>query len=442
MIMFNPFDKDIEHIESNDLAKLIENSVREGMYIEYKRTFISSKKISYSVASFANSEGGWFFIGIQDDETNSASDICGFELSDNPQPIEKIRDIIKSNISPIPHFITKLLKISSDKYVLIVKIEKGYQTPYTTKDGRIYRRVAEGSDPIPENDRYSLQKLFERNEEFNQKIELFSANVFTMSKLQEEERQLFVEAYFYVHPFHSFSFEKFYEKDFFYELYEFFNTPLPFIAEPMTANILYNNIQSSKESYILRSFSAEEKIIDITLTVELFENGNCKLLIPINEYFLENLKTLPDRYIGSDALKYVFEKIRHNSIHYIKLIDGHELFTTLSILFNQYFQLLKKHNFVDEIHGRIRLENARRKCVFYNTKEYLEYIQKYNLPISQKSKIEIPEFHGGKTFLFNCEEKIEYLLVQTIIESLGIPQQCQLDHIDELGKYIESIRKK
>ena len=47
--------------------------------------------------------------------------------------------------------------------MILVYIDKGYKTPYLTNDGRIYRRVGEGSDPVPETDRYTMQKLFERS---------------------------------------------------------------------------------------------------------------------------------------------------------------------------------------------------------------------------------------------------------------------------------------
>jgi hypothetical protein len=317
--MFNPFEKNIESIESNDLNKLIDNAVSEGWYIEYKSNFISSKKISHSVASFANSDGGWLFIGIIDNESNTASKICGFNLSEHPQPIEKIRDIIKNNITPIPQFDIKLLNTCENNYVLIIMVEKGLQAPYITKDGCIYRRVAAGSDPIPENDRYSLQKLFERNEEFNRIVESFSSNVLTMSKFQAEANQTFIEAYFYIYPFNNFTFKNFYEKFFIDELYEFFNSPLTFIAEPMTANISFNSFQSSKDSYMLRSFSDIDQIINITLTVEIFENGNCKLLIPLSEYLLSNIETVPERFLGSETLIYMFEKLKVNPLQYIKI---------------------------------------------------------------------------------------------------------------------------
>ena len=69
--MYNPFNKNISEIEYEDLKKLIENDVSEGWVIEYKGSFPKNKNIANSIASFANSEGGWYFIGIEEKENES-----------------------------------------------------------------------------------------------------------------------------------------------------------------------------------------------------------------------------------------------------------------------------------------------------------------------------------------------------------------------------------
>jgi hypothetical protein len=65
MADYNPFNKDISQLEEDDLNKLIDK-VSEGWFVEYKGDFQNSKKISHSIASFANSDGGWYIVGIDD----------------------------------------------------------------------------------------------------------------------------------------------------------------------------------------------------------------------------------------------------------------------------------------------------------------------------------------------------------------------------------------
>lgn len=64
-----PFYKNISEIEYKDIENLKENKVPEGIYIEYKSRMLKSKKnykIAQSLASFANSYGGWYIVGIEE----------------------------------------------------------------------------------------------------------------------------------------------------------------------------------------------------------------------------------------------------------------------------------------------------------------------------------------------------------------------------------------
>ena len=76
--MYNPFNKIISEIKYEDLEKLIKNNISEGWFIEYKSSFPKNKKIADSIASFANSEGGWYIVGIEEKENESSpSEIVG-----------------------------------------------------------------------------------------------------------------------------------------------------------------------------------------------------------------------------------------------------------------------------------------------------------------------------------------------------------------------------
>ena len=111
--MYNPFNKNISEIEYSDLKKLKDNDVSEGWFIEYKESFPkNNKKIANSIASFANSEGGWYIVGIKESDNESKpSEIIGFDLDSYKKPTDKITNIVKDNIDPIPYFESKVIKI-------------------------------------------------------------------------------------------------------------------------------------------------------------------------------------------------------------------------------------------------------------------------------------------------------------------------------------------
>ena len=148
--MFNPFEKSLKEITENDLERL--KSVAEGWYIEYKRERPKPNKIAKSIASFANSKGGLYFIGIEEDKnTNQAKSIVG--VGDTP---DSIRDSVRGYINPFPFFETYSIVLSNSKKVIMVVVPESYNVPHIHSDGRVYCRQGSASDPVPENDRYSF----------------------------------------------------------------------------------------------------------------------------------------------------------------------------------------------------------------------------------------------------------------------------------------------
>lgn len=165
--MFNPFDKPIDALVEQDLQALITRGVAEGLYVEYKREFPGNDKIGQSVASFANTYGGWYMVGVEaDKQTNGAQALVGIDLALENDPISKVRDIAKSHIDPFPAFEPKLVPLSSGRSVLVVEIPDGQDKPFISRNGRIYRRAADSSDPVFEKDRYTIDQLYAEGKEF------------------------------------------------------------------------------------------------------------------------------------------------------------------------------------------------------------------------------------------------------------------------------------
>ena len=89
--MYNPFEKPLgSELTAEDLQLLVTKKVAEGFYVEYKSQFPASKKIERSISSFANTYGGWYFVGIETDEYNQATNLCGFPNDQTNDPIAKI----------------------------------------------------------------------------------------------------------------------------------------------------------------------------------------------------------------------------------------------------------------------------------------------------------------------------------------------------------------
>lgn len=159
-ISFNPFNRDLEELEPSDLAVLREKA--EGWFIEYKSEVVSVKKIAKSLAAFANHYGGWIFYGIKeaDDGSHLAGSFPGLDRQEVSSLIESIRNAAKDVVSPSPYYDHKILDgpcseigLPDEKSIVVVAVPSGPDTLYIHSDGRIYRRIADSSDPKPETDR-------------------------------------------------------------------------------------------------------------------------------------------------------------------------------------------------------------------------------------------------------------------------------------------------
>src|SRR5690606_780632 len=140
---YNPFDKELEDIDENELFKLIVNEVDEGWYIEYKSQIpekssgkLNTVKIVKSIAAFANTKGGWIFWGVEC-KVNTASNICGINLDSYTNLQDQLSRIISSNINPTPIYHFKEVTLESGNVVFIIKVEESPTPPYITGNGVI-----------------------------------------------------------------------------------------------------------------------------------------------------------------------------------------------------------------------------------------------------------------------------------------------------------------
>lgn len=422
MTEYNPFNKDISELDKEDINNLI-GKVAEGWFVEYKSSFPSSnQKIAHSIASFANTEGGWYIVGIiSEPDTNLAKEISPLDLSSNSQPKDKIRNIVTNSINPKPFFESKLINISDNEGVLVVYIAKGEETPYVTNDGRIYERVGEGSDPIYLQNHYSLQKLFERSKEFNLQIEHFSKNPFIKS-LDQYQDQCTLEAYFYIPSSYGFEFDHFYSEEFFEEIKKNFTTDVKLMEEvDASMTFKFDNFYSNSSSYILRYLEPYDPL-HLGLTIELFSNGNMKLILPLNEINLIDNEYIPSSYKDSDNLKEFINVLNSQTdMQSLKIIDGFITFLIIMALFNQYCKLLRNNNFKGILKTRLKVLNCNRTILYFDDEEYINFIKVNNLPISLKSVIEIPNFLNGDAMSFNLTYGTHALIFVKMAESLGVP---------------------
>lgn len=391
---YNPFDKQIQDLGKNDLDKLITNEVTEGYCVEYKREFPSNKKIAKSIASFANTYGGWYFVGVEADKTrNVATRVCGFNLSTVPDPIAKTRDIIKSHIDPIPIFHLQLIKLNEDEAVLVAYVPNNQETPFITKDGRIYRRRSDSSEPIIENDRYTIDRLINHGREMMKRFENFCRDERTFC--QAEEGQGWLNIFLSPYPiggikrFDMLSYEGI-EK-----LIKLSQSPIKNYLRDGTelgsGNLPFNSGQLAFGSVILRQVEPQNSAFS-SLTTQLFVNGRAKFFIP-----LERVQVLQEtEALNSSTINNILKNIQTAdpelntmTLRFFKLA---KLWGIVINLLNYYQEWLGKATLpTNEFLVAISMEGVWRSVPFCDADQWGEHVNKFGLPVLNKNSLSFPE---------------------------------------------------
>lgn len=429
-VMYNPFNKNISEIEYEDLEKLIENGVSEGWCMEYKEKFPNNKKIANSIASFANSEGGWYIVGIKENKNESNPfEIVGFDLETNMKPDDKITNVVKGNIDPIPYFENKIVKIDENKVVLVVQVFESHDPPYFS-NGSVYIRVGETSKPVPIDDRYQFEKLLEKKENFRKKVTLFMDNKFFFD---EYYTQPYLEFYVYVNNPKKVLFEDFYSEGFFDNLKENFNTKVQLKDNlELSASFNFDNIYASVDSYMLRHVYDNDPL-HTGITLELFKKGHLKLIFPFNIY---TNYTLNNEYESLISYDYFFSEENYEDL---RIIDLAESMFAIQTILAQYKRLLEKFDCNYELNIKYKFNNFDSITPFMDSNEYMQFIFENKLPINLKTSIDIPD-RGYLRYQFKDFDPLIFTI--RIIEATGLPRHLINVISEGYGKYIEIKSKK
>ena len=169
-------------MKSLDIKQLI------GEATEYdKKLSLEAKKPKSwckSVSAFANTFGGTLIFGIADND-----EIVGLE---NPNSdAEKISEIIKTRMDPVPEFRLRFEQVEDGKVLIILDIFKGEETPYYySGDGVLEAYVRVGNESVKATST-ELKRLVlrGRNTSYDSQISTYKVEDFAFSKLRERYKK-------------------------------------------------------------------------------------------------------------------------------------------------------------------------------------------------------------------------------------------------------------
>lgn len=164
----------------------VENLIGEATEYDKKLALEVKRPKSWckSVSAFANTLGGALVFGISDD-----GEIVG--LSDPNGDAEKLSEIIKTRMEPIPEFRLRFHKTEDAKVLLILDIFKGEETPYYySGDGVLEAYIRVGNESVKAS-ATELKRLVlrGRNTSFDSQLSTYRVEDAAFSKLRERYKK-------------------------------------------------------------------------------------------------------------------------------------------------------------------------------------------------------------------------------------------------------------
>ncbi|PZU19600.1 MAG: hypothetical protein DI589_20745 [Shinella sp.] len=422
---YNPFNAQFENVTAEDLAVL--RNVAEGWYVEYKREPANANAVAKSITALANTYGGWVFYGI--DEKSKSEPVAGafpgLPLEQADAILQRIRQAVANHAQPTPFFQAKSLAgpvdaigLASDRCVIIVHVPWGPAAPYVHKDGRIYRRVGDGSEPKEETDRFLLDQLWRRSDKI---LDEYASWIDEDLETSQSEKnapflRLFLVADFWRdHPMlKDISLRA--VRDIFSREGSF-RTP-------------YVNVFKTVDGFIARQVANEDPEA-MGLTWKCTDDLQTEIIVPLSMISgnLESLREHFEGYVNTDRFLEVCRQQRYKKP---KILDLNLLFYVLLGQMNLMKDLAAEFGWSGPFSAKIKISGVWRAIPFLDNADYVNEIAKHGLPLIQSDEISIRRGKEKTTFITllppaESDDQLEYVinsatrLFCAVIWSMGVP---------------------
>jgi len=394
MQTYSPFDKDIRALRPDDLAIL--KFVSEGWYVEYKKEVVNTRRLAKAVSAFANTYGGWLFLGVEQLESKDpvAGSFPGIPENQLDAIQQRLRQSVAEYLSPTPHFETKVFRgpcseigLPEGKVLIAIEIPQSHTAPHVHKDGRIYRRVADSSEPKPETDRFVLDQLWRRSEPIREMIRKWVERDPEFSEAEAEAPYLrlllCVDPWFQRDAWVSAPFS---------EIRSILNS-----HETGIPSIALDTVYPTTSGFIARHQQGNDPY-NYVLTWRIRRNLSCDIAFPLPQYTPEHADIL---YTECADYKYVhtfIEILKEQGHTQPKIADLNFVMSVLISVVSKYRRLLKLADLDGSFHFKARWLNVWRLLPFIDVETVLSDFQEYGLPISLDSNVSVPIGEGPESF--------------------------------------------
>ena len=398
--VYSPFDKVHKDLQPSDL--LILKTVPEGWYIEYKSEVPNPRAIAKALCAFANTYGGWLFLGVEErsKEDPVAGSFPGLPDEDIDGILQRIRNASFEHINPPPHFVTKLLRgpcteigLLQTRSILAVEIPQSHTTPHVHKDGRIYRRVADGSAPKPETDRFLLDQLWRRGDSIRKLTRKWVERDPEFSKAEAEvpflRLLLCVDPWCQRDPWLNATLS---------EIKSIFTT-MEYGIPSITFDAVY-----TMTDYIVARHVQENDFHNYVLTWRIRRDLSCDVVLPLPLVVPSSPDELFNEWNGYEHVAEFVDILRSRHYESPKIVDLNYVTNVITDIVWKYRRLLNLADADTNFFFKARILNAWRVVPFIDIEEVLVDFRQGGLPMVIDETVSVPMGNDPESFVHVSEQ--------------------------------------
>ena len=390
-----PFDKAIHDLQPSDLTIL--RNVHEGWYVEYKRQMVSAGALAKSLSAFANTYGGWLFLGVQEHSKDNpvAGAFPGIPDNEVEGAQQSLRNSAASHLNPAPFFETTVLRgpcdeieLAEGKAIIAVEIPQSYTAPHVHKDGRIYRRIADGSEPKPETDRFVLDQLWRRADPIREMTRKWIERDPEFS--QGEEDIPYVRVLLCVDPWG--------QRD------PWLRAPLPEIRRILASHAIadipsvpFDTVHTTADGLVARQLKGNNPH-NYMLTWRLSRDLSCDIVLPLSFYSASAPEGLPIEFDNYQYAERFIDILKNHGYLQPRIADLNFLMNTLAGVVSTYRRLLKLADADGEFYFKARILHAWRMAPFIDVEMVMAEFEASGLPMMMDSTVTVPSGDDPESF--------------------------------------------
>lgn len=354
----------VTYAELNQLS-----SLDEGYHIEFKLNFNENvkKKIPSIITSYANSDGGWIIIGI-DDKSKEIMPIKK-ERNDFGQIVSQL---LKGHVTPIPQYEVRFLECTDNgEYgVLLIYVYKGNFPPYTS-NGTIFIRSGSSKEPVHYADGATIESLFEKRKQYKNSIESFFKRdiYFPYNNITYRTRDYSI-CNIYLKTLSEISIFRSYED-----------------KENIKNRIIGNGNIFQCGQYNISSIMFKHRATSpfnngITFMYELYNNASAKINIPLPMISTDSF----EKEYATNKINALFPVRIDESAKY-KIVDGVVAIDGIMAMIKKHIDILNDNDIpISNLALQLECEDIENTILYFDCPLYYKYIKDNGLCYVQKQE--------------------------------------------------------